>query len=251
MVVAITENISKNLKDYYNSFYLVRLKDNPEKYVGQNGRSLVDRENAILFKSDLEAKKARRKIANINKYDVTDFEIVNGLDQYCEESGETLTEDTDPNEEIEIYRGILADNLKEANRYIKSTKTLGAQDFGTGMYWTQSEEVAKNYGNYIYKTTIHRSDAKKILDAQDIVLLSKEFHKSLSPILVDQLDLGPGSKYTFYPKLWKDTEMVKEIQSRYKNYIENNNGILLEDEITQEFEKALEQGIKDGIANSK
>ena len=103
-----------------------------------------------------------------------------------------------------------------------------SQDFGKGMYWTLSEEVAKNYGNYIYKTTIHKSDAKKILEAQDIVLLSKEFHKTLNPVLVDQLDIGYNTQYTFYPKLWKDKEMVKEIQSRNKDYIKRTGGIFID-----------------------
>lgn len=231
MIKIIEEGISPKYKNFIENQYYIRMNSNPEKFIGSIPHRLVNKEQAIICKSEEEAKACRRRFATRNKYDTSDFEIVNGSKIYYEENPKEeslFKEDIGSDEEIDIYRGILADNKKEADRYIKSTKTMGAQDFGKGMYWTLSEEVAKNYGNYIYKTTIHKSDAKKILEAQDIVLLSKEFHKTLNPILVDQLDIGYNTQYTFYPKLWKDKEMVKEIQNRNKDYIKRTGGIFID-----------------------
>lgn len=235
MIKVIKESINSKYKNLIENQYYIRMSSNPEKFIGDISHRLVGKEQATICKSEEEAKSLRRRFSIRNKYDTSDFEIINGSELYYEENPEELEEnlfiEDKEDDYIEIYRGILADTKKEANRYIKSTKTMGAQDFGKGMYWTLSEEVAKNYGNYIYKTIINKSQAKKILEAQDIVLLSKEFHKTLNPELIDQLDLGPGAKYTFYPKLWKDSEMVKEIQSRYKDYIIKNDGIILEDSL--------------------
>lgn len=236
MIRVIKESIDPRYESLIGNQYYIRMSSNPEKYIGDISHRLVGKEQATICKSEEEAKSLRRRFSIRNKYDTSDFEIINGSELYYEENPGELEEnlfiEEDKEEDyIEIYRGILADTKKEANRYIRSTKTMGAQDFGKGMYWTLSEEVAKNYGNYIYKTTINKSQAKKILEAQDIVLLSKDFHKTLNPELVDQLDLGPGAKYTFYPKLWNDPEMVKQIQNRYREYIIKNDGVILEDSL--------------------
>lgn len=225
----ILENINSKFKNLLENQYYVRVIKSPERFIGKMPHRLTTKEQAIICKSLEDAKKLRKRFAIRNNFSTSDFEIVTGLDLYkAENPDEEIITEANGDEELDIYRGILADNKKEADRYIRSTKKFGAQDFGKGMYWTQSEEVAKNYGNYIYKDTITRDMAKKILDAQDIVLLSDEMHKSLTPKLVAQLDLGPGAKYTFYPKLWKDLDMVKQIQSRYKDYIKKTNGILLD-----------------------
>lgn len=230
MIKIIEEDISPKYKNFIENQYYIRMASNPEKFIGSIPHRLVSKEQAIICKSEEEAKACRRRFATRNKYDTSDFEIVNGSRLYYDENPkeESLFKEEVEDEEIDIYRGILADNKKEADRYIKSTKTMGAQDFGKGMYWTLDEDTAKNYGNYIYKATINRSEAKKILEAQDIVLLSKEFHKTLSPILVDQLDIGYNAQYTFYPKLWRDKELAKEIQTQYKDYIKRTGGIFID-----------------------
>lgn len=231
MIKIVKEGLSPRYENFIENQYYIRMSNNPDKFIGSMPHRLVNEEQAVICKSEEEAQAYRRRFANRNKYNTNDFEIISGARLYYDKNSneeKIFKEETETDEQIDIYRGILADNKKEADKYIKSTKTTGAQDFGKGMYWTQSEEVAKNYGNYIYKATINKSDAKKILDAQDIVLLSKDFHKTLNPVLVDQLDIGYNTQYTFYPKLWKDPEMVKEIQSKCKDYIKRTGGIFID-----------------------
>ncbi len=232
MIRVIKEAVDQRFANLIKDHYYIRLKKDKSKYIGEPAHRLVDLEHARVFKTLQWARTWKSRWCWGNEYKSDNFEIITGLDILREENPDEniVTEEEDPTERITIYRGILADNKEEADRYIKSTKTLGAKDFGTGMYWTRSEEEAKNYGNYIYRTTIERQQAKKILDAQEIVLLSKEVHKSLSPVLVDQLDLGYNAQYTFYPKLWKDPEMVMQIQERYKDYIKRTGGIFIKEE---------------------
>ncbi|HEY0221636.1 MAG TPA: ArdC-like ssDNA-binding domain-containing protein [Lactovum miscens] len=112
---------------------------------------------------------------------------------------------------MKIYRGLIADDQKTADKWIKSTKTIQATAFGKGMYWTQSPLIAMEYGNFVYSAEIRSIEAKKILEAQDIVLLTAETHKGLSPSLEATLDLGINANYKFKFRDWHNPENINKM----------------------------------------
>lgn len=112
---------------------------------------------------------------------------------------------------MKIYRGVIADDQKTADKWIKSIKTIQATAFGKGMYWTQSPLIAMEYGNFVYSAEIRSVEAKKILEAQDIVLLTAETHKGLSPSLEATLDLGINANYKFKFRDWHNPENINKM----------------------------------------
>lgn len=107
---------------------------------------------------------------------------------------------------MKIYRGIIANDQKTADQWIKSTNTIQSTDFGRGIYWTQDSLVAMEYGNFIYSAEIKLEEAKKVLAAQEIVLLTSETHKALETSLEASLDCGIKAQYTFNSSDWRNSE---------------------------------------------
>ena len=134
---------------------------------------------------------------------------------------------------IAIYRAVIADTKKDADRYIKSSARYGGRDYGSGVYWTEDIDIARSYGNFVYRAEVDESDIKKKVSEQSIVILTGAVNKSLDPILVDRLDLGLNAKYSFAPILWKKPDRVKELQAPYKEMILNDGGKLVESTIAR------------------
>lgn len=227
----VLEDISNKFRSLLENQYYIRVVKNPEKFIGKTSHRLTTKEQAVVCNSMEDARSLRRRFAIKNKFDTSDFEIVTGLDLYKEENPDELLEDTktDNKKELTIYRGIVADNQDDAFKFIKSSKIKSSRTYGPGVYWTQDIDMAKQYGNYIFKSTIRPQMAKKILDAQEIVIVTPDVNRILTTDLVDRMDLGRNSEFTFYPKLWRDPEMVEEIQQKQHNYIEQTGGVFIED----------------------
>lgn len=174
----------------------------------------------------------------VSQEDVEDFILEKSKEKTKEGNRLTITNheeksvSTDSQEQLTIYRGIIADDQKTADKWIQSTKTIQATSFGKGMYWTKSPIIAQEYGNYVYSTTISPSDAKKIIDAQDIVLLTADTHKKVSKELVASMDLGINANYKFTDRrewikpesqgnIWRSEAFLEsEIESMKKSELE-------------------------------
>lgn len=239
----ILEDINSKFKNLLQNQYYIRVVKNPEKFIGKMSHRLTTKEQAVVTNSIENAREVRRRFAITNKFDTSDFEIVTGLDLYKEENPdiEVLDEDQDDEKVLTIYRGIIADNETEAWKFIKKHTTKYARDYGPGVYWTQDEEVAKQYGNYIFKSKIQPYMCKKILEVQEIVIVTPDVNKILNVDLVDKIDIGYNAEYTFYPKLWKDPEMVKALQDKNHSYIERTGGTFLENK--EETEETIEEAL--------
>lgn len=124
---------------------------------------------------------------------------------------------------ITIYRAVIADDEKEANKYINSTTRYSASDYGPGIYWSTNIDVVRYYGNFIYKAEVHEHQIKKKIDSQNIVILTADTHKSLSKALVASVDVGINSRYTFHPSAWEGHKLFKESEQiqedKYKQYL--------------------------------
>jgi hypothetical protein len=131
---------------------------------------------------------------------------------------------------MKIYRGIVADSLSQANKWKDSTYRYSAQSWGPGIYWTQNPMVALEYGNYVYSAEIEPKQAKKIVEDQEIVILTHQTHKSLSKTLEASLELGMNSKYLFNegrswksPKLKAKILMSNDFEESFNTWLDEQN----------------------------
>lgn len=183
--------------------------------------------NLYLNRKDSLANEGENSVGNLLFKALRDEGLIGELrDHYFELCSRDLSLESES--ELTIYRGIAADTFDDAYKYIKSKQIRNAQDFGKGVYWSTNIDVAKNYGNFIYKATIHPSEAKKIIDgAQGIVILDPNKNYGINKELVDYLPLGPGVQFSIGPtgfsKYWNNSRNItSEVQEKYKNWIKDN-----------------------------
>lgn len=183
--------------------------------------------NLYLNRKDFLANEGENSVGNLLFKALRDEGLIEKLrDKFFELSSEELSLESEST--ITIYRGIAADTLDDAYKYIKTKKTYNSQDFGSGPYWSTNVDIAKDYGNFLYKAQIHPSEAKKIVEGtQGIVILDPDFNYSVNKELVDYIPLGPGVRYsigsTGYTKYWNNTRNItSKRQEQYKNWIKDN-----------------------------
>lgn len=88
---------------------------------------------------------------------------------------------------VTLYRGVRASSLKEAERFIKSTKSYDEKAFGVGMYLSRDIETAKRYGNYVFMFQIDESDIYKE-PTPFVTMLRKTIYKQYVSTLVAKLE---------------------------------------------------------------
>ena len=142
--------------------------------------------------------------------------LVNAGKHNYNEMQKAISKLEESSDELTLYRGILANSMENAYKYIKSTKRYRGRDAGSGVNWTKDIRIAKAYGNYIFETAVSESRVKKVDDARNVVLLSYDLNARMSKSLVDSIDLGPNAETLFIEgnlleRMWNDKEFRDKI----------------------------------------
>lgn len=203
-------DISKELSDAKS-----QIKD----LLKTNDKSQIDfyLNNLYLNRKDSLASEGENSVGNLLFKALRDEGLISDLrDRYFELSSKELS--LENSETVTIYRGIPADTPKEAYN----------SDGSNDVFWFFNIDQAKDKGNFIFKTQIHPSAAKKIVPGSNgFIILDPLFNRSIDKELIESLPLGPGVKYTIgtsgYTKYWNNTRNItKDLQSRYTSWINKN-----------------------------